>query len=344
LSFTIYKICPDGGEGSSATSVEVYLTLSTQNRPGFLPVSDYLAYPRSPQTWLLKDLLPVGGKGLLYSQPKVGKSSAALQLANAVAEGGEWMTFPVCQTGRVMYFQLDNPGTTWSNRVLAFREHGFKLVDEGIYIADATTIPIYPFDILQPKHATYLAEVIRPLQPVLVIIDTLRKMHTGDENSSTVMSNVMSALQWAIFPSALLVISHDKKPSAELDKDIITDHRGSTAVVGEMDAVLRLTKTRLYYTGRNVEADVVRLVKHVIYCNSDSTIIWEPDPQENKTAILSVMNDTSLLSGHAKANALADILRISPSAAYSRLRRIGPKLAKLKKEGEDPPVEAPGTL
>lgn len=292
------------------------------HRPGFLNTTKYIEFPRNEATWLVKDLIPVSGKALIYAQSKVGKSSIALQLANTIACGGEWMTFPIMKTGRVLYLQLDNPGTTWCRRVITFRENGLALPDEKIFFADAATVPTYPFDILQPTHANWLKAVVQPLNPVMVIVDTLRKTHSGDENSSTIMSNVMNSLYGAVFPSALLVISHDKKPSADMDKDIITDHRGSSSVVGEMDAILRLTKTRMYYAGRNVEADAVRLIKHVIEHDEDSTIIWEPDPKENIHAVAAVLADTNLTSWGAKGKVLAATLNISEAAAVSRLRRF----------------------
>lgn len=252
------------------------------------------------------------------------------------------MTFPVVSSGRVLYIQLDNPGTTWSCRIKTFREHGYHLRSDKVFHADSTTLPYYPFDILQPLHRDYLKSVIEPLEPTLVVIDTLRKVHTGDENSSTVMSNVISSLYAAVSPSALLVISHDKKPSPDLDKDIIADHRGSTSVVGEMDAIIRLTKTRMYYAGRNVEADHIKLQKHVIESEDDSTIIWEPDPQENNIAIVNVLADSSLNSMRAKARVLAQTVNINEEAALSRIRRIGPKLIKImEKEAREKGLPIP---
>lgn len=289
-------------------------------RPGFLNIDDYLAYPRAPSTWIIQDLLPVSGKALLYSAPKTGKSALALQLADNIAEGGEWMTFPIVSPGRVLYFQLDNPGTTWSKRVRVLRNNGLCLDNNKVFMADASTIPMNPFDILQPGHRDYLQSIVRPLAPQLVIVDTLRKVHSGDENSSTVMSNVMTNLYSAVFPAALLVVSHDKKPSPDMEKDIIYDHRGSGGVVGEVDCILRMTKTRLYYAGRDVEADNIKLKKHVLYDGDERTILWEPDPDEYMKEIAIVIADHALASVRSKARALADMTGKSFDTMHGRLR------------------------
>lgn len=293
----------------------------SSDRPGLLNVDQYLNFPRGAQPWVLKGLLPVSGKGLLYSAPKVGKSYIALQLADAISEGGEWMNFPVMQTGRVVYLQLDTPGTTWAKRIRTLRHGGMKLDPNKVFMADASTLAYYPFDILQPQHCDYLMKLIQPLQPVLVIIDTIRKVHSGDENSSTIMSNVMSSLYKAVWPAALLVISHDKKPNPDMDKDIIMDHRGSTSVVGEMDGIIRLLKTRMYYAGRDVEQDSVKLLKRIVEWEDEAALLWEPDPAEDEGEIQKVLHDAALPSLRSKARALALLINKSDEAAMSRLRR-----------------------
>jgi len=302
--------------------------------PGFIPVSTYLTLPRGPETWLIEPLIPASGKGLLYSPPKVGKSALAIQLAEAVATGTDWMGFPVGQPGKVLYLQLDTPGTTWALRFDALRKFGLKLPDEKILLADMTTLEKFPFDILQPGHVHYLHSIIQPHRPVLVIIDTIRKLHSGDENSSTVMSNVMTNLVSACHPAAVLVISHDKKPSPDMDKDIMADHRGSTAVVGEMDAILRLTKSRLYYAGRNIEEGSIKMIRQ----DCDDALLWMPDPDEYRAAIDSILNNDDLVGDRAKARALAPLIGKSPEAARSILRRAGYRLA-VPKGVEEHPVE-----
>lgn len=304
-------------------------------RPGFVPLDDYLKLPRDPDTWLIKPLIPVSGAGLLYSPPKVGKSALAVQLAHAVSGGAkEFMGFPIGKHGRVLYLQLDTPRSTWTLRWEALKRHGLEFEVKNLCMADRESLDFYPFDILQPAHMKYLYSVIQPLKPVLVIVDTLRKLHTGDENSSTIMSNVMSNLVGACHPAAVLAISHDKKPSVDQEKDIMTDHRGSGSVVGEMDAILRLTKTRLYYAGRSIEEGSIKLVRQ----DCDETLLWAPDPDEHKDAVQSVMENTGLVSMRAKARALAPIIGKSEEAAMSIIRRSSFKPALQMPVGPAPHV------
>ena len=282
-------------------------------------MSDYLKLPRDPATWLINPLIPNGGAGLIFSPPKVGKTAIALQMAHAIAGGAdEWMGFPIGKTGRVLYFQLDTPRATWALRINSFISHGYHFNDDLTKVADRSSVPYYPFDVLQPDHLNYLSRVVQEAQPVTaVFIDTLRKIHSGNENESTVMSNVMSALIKAVAPAALILISHDRKPNADMEKDIMTDHRGSTSVVAEMDGIMRLTKSRLYYAGRNIEEGSVKLLRRDV----GDTLIWTPDPDEHRDAVKSVMDNPELVSLRAKARELARIIAKGEEACMSILRR-----------------------
>lgn len=293
-------------------------------RPGFLGVHDYLSLPRDASTWLLNPLIPLSGAGLIYSPAKTGKSAIALQLGHAIAGGADdWMGFPIGKHGRVLFLQVDTPRSTWALRLQAFERHGYTFNDDLMKIADRETLAHFPFDILQPTHAAYLTAIIRQHMPVVaVIIDTLRKIHTGNENDSTAMSNVMSSLIKACHPAAVIIISHDRKPSLDVEKDIMADHRGSTSVVGEMDGIMRLTKSRLYYAGRNIEEGNIKILRKDV----GDTLIWMPDPDEHKDAIASVLADTAIPSMRRKARALAPLISKSEEACMSILRRQGLRL------------------
>ena len=302
-----------------------------QKGPAALKLSDYLKVPRGDQPWLLESLLPVGGKMLIYSQPKLGKSSIAIQLAHALSGGApDWMGFQVRTTGKVFYLQLDTPPSTWAERFKKLAAHGITLND-NIILADSATFGQYhfPFDILQPSHMEFLATVVKPFRPAVVIIDTLRKAHSGEENSSTAMAGVLNNFQQAIEPAALVLISHDKKPSPDGEKDILYDHRGSGGVVGEMDAIVRLTKTRLWYAGRDIEQDSIRITKQ----EYDDVLLWMPDPNEFGKVIETVMEDSTLhpdgklwTATRARARALSSMVPgKSEDGAMSALRRAAAK-------------------
>lgn len=286
-------------------------------RPGFVGVDQYLKLKREKETWLLKPLIPAGGAALLYGDPKVGKSYMGIQLALALSgQSPDWLGFPVHQVGKVLYLQLDTPRSVWAVRFEEMLNKGnLKYDSDSLLLADRDSIQFYPFDILQPLHMEYIRELIQRHDPVAVIIDTLRESHSGDEDSSTVSRNVIGNLVHACEAAALIIISHGRKPNPDMDKDLLADHRGSSYITGRMDAIMRLTKTKLYYTGRSIEAGDIKLQR------ADNGL-WVPVVDDLAPYIAKVLSDLTLTSMRARARALAPMIAKTEEAAMSLLRRL----------------------
>jgi hypothetical protein len=286
--------------------------------PGFVNVDTYLTLPRDKEAWLIKPLLPVSGAALIYSQEKLGKTSLAIQLGAALSGGSsEWMGFGVSQHGPVLYLQLDTPRSTFAIRFEKLRQHGYPYRNENFLIADRECLDKYPFDILQPTHVQHLHELVHRHQAIAVIVDTLRESHSGDEDNSTNMRNVIVNLVGATHPAALVVISHSRKPSQDMSPSLMADHRGSSYVTGRMDVIMRLTKNRLYYGGRSIEEGDMKLLRQDV----DGVLLWEPDPDEIGQHLTNVLADDTLKSMRAKARVLAPLIHKSEEAAMSAIRR-----------------------
>ena len=219
--------------------------------------AEYLKLPRNPETWLIEGLLPVSGSMLLFGDPKVGKSFAALQLAERVTQGGEWLGFAVPRPSKVVYVQLDTPRGLWADRVQSLAELGHHV--EDIHFADRETLETHPFDILNPEHFKLLQNSLLPIDPGVVIIDTLREAHSGDENDSTEMQDVIAHLEAAVKPAAMILVSHARKSNPEHGYDLMNDNRGSNYIVGRMDAICRFSNSSMRCTSRTMEEHSTKL-------------------------------------------------------------------------------------
>lgn len=293
---------------------------------GIISGFDYLALPREDQTYLIDSLLPTGGSMVLYGDPKVGKSYAALQLACCLTSGTDWLGFRVPQSVPTAYVQLDTPRSLWARRVRALSESGHPV--EGLYYGDRETLGCYPFNIRDPRHSFALVRALQGLEgesdsgeryPVefgAVIIDTLREACTGaDENDATEMQEVIAHLTEAVKPAALILIHHAKKPSPEGGKSLINDVRGSGYVNGRMDCICRFTKKAMFVTSREIEEHSVDLHRQ-----DDGTWIVA----ENRDALDkmdALINDESGDSLRIKAKALAKMLNKSEDSCRALLRR-----------------------
>lgn len=273
---------------------------------------DYIDLPTEPETWLVRPLIPAGGSVVLYGEAKVGKSYAALQLAQAIQQGGEWLGFPICKTGPVVYVQLDTPRSLWIARLKDLKASGVDV--DHVVFADRETLNAMPFDITKPDHFHLLQATIAQWQPVAVVIDTLREAHPAEENDSTDMRNVTAALQAACHPAAMILITHERKPDKEGGLSLISDIRGSNYVPGRMDAILRFTKARLYYTGRSIEEG------HISLHRLDNGF-WTSAQQDLDAAVSAVMADPRITSIREKAKLLAQRTNKTEEACRSLLRR-----------------------
>lgn len=285
---------------------------------------DYLKLPSAPETWLVEGLVPSGGSLLLYGDPKVGKSYAAMQLSIAIANGTEWLGFPA-RPGKVVYIQLDTPRSLWQKRMRDLHESG---VDGSmIFQADRETLP-YPYDILQPDHQNLLRSSLVTIKPDVVVMDTIRMCHSQDENDSTTIKNVYSELVKVAAPAALIIVAHARK-QGDNGADVINDNRGSNFLVGAVDAIVKMHKHTIYYAGRAIE-DSSKRVKRM------PNFFWELNTDESEKVIESIINDSSLLSQAERIRELSIALGITEVAAKKRLQR------RMKTVGEEvTPPEGP---
>lgn len=255
------------------------------------------------------DHLYLAGKNCLPTH----NSYLAIQLALALSGAEhEWLGFPVSKPGPVVYIQLDTPGSLWSYRLSELEKSGHPI--KVLHLADRETLDFYPFDILQPTHVAYLRSIIEPIHPTAVIIDTIRESHSGDEDKSTTMRNVIANLVGATHPAALILISHARKPNQDMDRDLMADQRGSSYVVGRMDAIMRLTKRSLYYAGRSIEEGSIKLQRQ-------ENGLWLVEPDDSGPALQAVLADSTLTTMRSKARALAPTIKKSEEAAMSMIRR-----------------------
>jgi RecA-family ATPase len=273
---------------------------------------DYLALPSTPSTWLIEPLLPSAGAMLLYGDPKVGKSYAALQLADAVMNGDNWLGFKT-NKGKVVYLQFDTPRNVWQDRCRTLILKG--AMTDCPFTGDRESLNAWPFDILNPDHLITLRDELQALKPDLVIVDTLREAHSADENDSTDMQHAVSALVAATQPAALCLISHARKPSQDADFSLMNDNRGSSYVVGRMDAIVRFTPKTARVSGRSLE-------EHTLDLEREDSGFWMYANAEQDVHVVSVLIDPSFKSVREASKELARRLGKTGKSAPEQCRGI----------------------
>lgn len=154
--------------------------------------------------WIVEPYIPREGIVFLYGKKGVGKSPLTWSLANAVATGVPWCSFPVTlrdNPWQVLYIEVDSPLS-----VVKARTDFLDFPGNLIFY--------FPSDPILASFEGYtkMVEETKHLSPDLVIVNTLRKIHSMDDGKGETVARVY-ALFRRLWPCVLFV-SHEKKTPA----------------------------------------------------------------------------------------------------------------------------------
>lgn len=229
--------------------------------------------------FLIEPFFPSGGLCLLHGKRGIGKSMLAMTMTRCIATGEPFLgQFPV-RKGTVVYIQLDMTDTVFQDRL---REAGdFYKVDNWYVLTGVANI-------MRANDNTPWVQSIVAAQPDLIIIDTLRKAHTLNENDSDSAGRFYAKLRDLFGYTAVLLVHHDRK-SNEFNQQggmAAEAFRGSGAWLDDVDAglhfkqiqgklVLEFSKTR---TCPDIEPIPIRIV--------DETLSIEPDDVKQPKTVM----------------------------------------------------------
>jgi len=166
-----------------------------------------------PQTqWLVEGLWSDQAVGILGGEPKCYKSFLALDVAVSVASGTACLRqFPVRRTGKVLLFPAED-----SLAIVRQRLEGIATmaqVDFPSLPVEVITAPSLRLDTASDRQR--LADTIQKLQPILLVLDPLIRLHRIDENDATQVAALLSYLRelQRRFQVAILLVHHARKDS-----------------------------------------------------------------------------------------------------------------------------------
>ena len=198
---------------------------------------ELMAKPLIPAEWVLEGLIPKVGVSLLAGDGGIGKSWLALHLAQCVASGTKFLgTFPVTQ-GKVLIIDEENHETLIRERCEKLHV-GTPIInrDLNIHISANTGINIDDADDFE-----WLMKTVQEICPTLIIIDSLIRVHTKDENSANEMQEVLHQAKRLAEEgnTSILFTHHTSKPFQGRQR---TSVRGSTDIRNFVDSVLFVYK------------------------------------------------------------------------------------------------------
>lgn len=182
--------------------------------------AELMARAKDYTDWLIDEILPINELILLAASPRAGKSLMAMNIAQCVASGTNFLDRPVTQ-GNVIYVQCEDSETKTKQRAIA---QGW---DENL--------PVYWLDKFKLSDLSELIEIAKELEPRLIVLDTLSRIRDDNATeSSAEMGRVLEPLQEFArdHNCCILPIHHTGKIKADNADtlDVFETIRGSSAI------------------------------------------------------------------------------------------------------------------
>lgn len=163
--------------------------------------------------WLVEGLWSEEAVGFIGGTPKSGKTWLALEIAVAVASGRPCLgRYPVSNPGPVLLFAAEDAPPAVRTRgagLATARGIDFERLAVGLIHQ-----PVLRLDVVEDREA--LAITIAQIQPRLLVLDPLVRLHRGDENSSAEISDLLGFLRalQREHHLAILLVHHIRKSGA----------------------------------------------------------------------------------------------------------------------------------
>lgn len=188
------------------------------------------------ESWILDDLVPSKGIGMIYGPPGSYKSFIALDMAASVSSGKDWHGYACEMPGGVVYIAAEGSRGLMERAVAWKRHHNRELGPLSIMpiaVMMDNTLMVQAFTECLERAAEALGVPIR-----MVFIDTLARSFNGDENSAQEVGAFINACERFsndIGDCMVMVVAHTGK---DVDKGM----RGSSALDGAAYCHFLVTK------------------------------------------------------------------------------------------------------
>ncbi|HBN9631097.1 replication protein A [Pseudomonas aeruginosa] len=177
-----------------------------------------------------------GTVGALVAPGATGKSFWALEAAMSIAcsvAGGDLIGLAPARTGRVVYLAGEDPPSALVCRVHAIGKHLSQQAREAI-AENLTLEPILGnrLNVMEDRHLARVIEFCADAR--LIVLDTLSRIHSLDENSNSDMARLVATLEYvaASTGASVLYLHHVSKGSArEGQTDQQQAARGASALI-----------------------------------------------------------------------------------------------------------------
>ena len=206
-----------------------------------LPAGELDANP--PETrWLVDELWADAGVGLIGGTPKSLKSWLGLEMATAVATGTPCLgRFAVRSSGPALVYLAEDALPAVRERLGALcRARQLELAALQVHVI---TVPTLRLDLEHDFHR--LVATVKALQPRLLVLDPLVRLHRANENDAGEIATILGRLRAVqrTLGVAIVLVHHARKQGSA--RQLGQNLRGSGDLHAWGDSNLYLTRDRL---------------------------------------------------------------------------------------------------
>ncbi|HEY5659077.1 MAG TPA: AAA family ATPase [Myxococcota bacterium] len=209
------------------------------NAPTPLPVCRVaeLDPPTDQPRWLVEALWTRAAVGFLAGQPKLGKTWLGLDLALSVATATPCLdTFAVPEQGDVLIYLAEDHPAGVRQRLEGLCQHrALRLEQVPVHVITAASLRL---DLDRDRQR--LCDTLHHLQPRLLLLDPLVRLHRRDENHAGDVAELLAFLRelQRAHDLAIMVVHHMRKSSGAHGGQAL---RGSGDFHAWTDSALYLT-------------------------------------------------------------------------------------------------------
>lgn len=297
--------------------------------------------------WLVEELWSDQAVGILGGQPKCCKSFLALDMAVSVASGAPCLRrFAVHRPGPVLIFPAEDSLRDVRQRlegICAAAGVGFDSL-----AVEVITAPSLRLD--TPADRQRLANTVQALQPRLLVLDPLIRLHQLDENDAGQIAGLLSFLRQLQrqFQLAVLLVHHARKDAHDARPGQAL--RGSSELHGWGDSNLYMRR-KAHSLSLSTEHRAAASQNHIplelsenppVALSVTSTAPSDPPPQSEPSASERVRRALSQLDQPASVQQVRQFCGMRTATVCNALNQLCQQgLASRSAEGYrlKPPLE-----
>lgn len=185
-----------------------------------------------PQDWLIDKLIPAQSITVISGDPESYKTWLTIEIAKSVAAGEPFLSKFNSTQMPVLFIDEENTPRLLKNR------YQLLSVPDGLPIS---YLSASNFKISNSECMKFVYDLIKNKGVGLIVIDSLIRIHNGDENSARDMSRVYDELKKLRAMGLSVIVTHHHRKQGFGPKNVSQSMRGSSDILAGVDVHLAVS-------------------------------------------------------------------------------------------------------